>query len=100
MGENEPGTETPPETPPEEQPTLITDSGEQVTAYEKVSGTGYDRYEDDPANVQTTEEGFEAAELSAEEVPLEESRKNEYTLLATDKVSIGSDGEFVIEKMQ
>jgi len=42
------------------------------------------RYEDDP-NRFPAEEGFEPAELSAPEVPLEESRKDETTLLATDQ---------------
>jgi hypothetical protein len=41
------------------------------------------RYEDDPKNFPQGEE-FEPAELSAPEVPLEESRKDETTVLATD----------------
>lgn len=36
--------------------------------------------------------------LSAEEVPLEASRKDETTLLATDTVRVDDDGEIVIVK--
>lgn len=58
----------------------------------------YERYEDDPKNVNILPEDFKPAKLSSKEVPLEESRKDHTTLLATDRVSIGPDGEFVIEK--
>lgn len=96
MSEYESETET--ESTSEVQPTLIVDSGEETTMYETATGsTEFDRYEDDPKNFPQDEE-FEPAPLSAEEVPLEDQRKDEFSLLATDKVSIGADGEFIIEK--
>lgn len=58
----------------------------------------YERYEDDPKNVNLQEEGFKAARTSAKEVPLEESRKDKTTLLATDSVSVGPEGDLVTEK--
>lgn len=42
------------------------------------------RYEDDPANFPREDDDFEPAPLSAEEVPLEDSRKDETSILATD----------------
>lgn len=55
----------------EEAQAAVNEEGERV------------RYEDDPKNFPQ-EEGFEPAPLSAEEVPLEESRKDSTTVLATD----------------
>lgn len=43
------------------------------------------RYEDDSSNFPSEEEEEEPVELSAEEVPLEESRKDETSVLATDQ---------------
>lgn len=56
----------------------------------------YVRYEDDPRNVNLVDEDFEPAPLSAKEVPLEDSRKDGTTLLATDQVAVNSDGEIEI----
>lgn len=55
----------------EEAQAAVNEQGERV------------RYEDDPKNFPQ-EEGFEPAPLSAEEVPLEESRKDDTSILATD----------------
>lgn len=84
-----------------ETETLTSEEVDTTSAYEAATGSEeYERYEDDPKNVQTTPEGFEPAEVGSVEVPLEESRKDETTLLATDRVSIGEDGELIIEKQQ
>ena len=65
------------EAPPEPQPEPPPPAPEPVPDEDRV------RYEDDPSNFPVPE-GFEPAELSAPEVPLEESRKDETTILATD----------------
>lgn len=58
----------------------------------------YERYEDDPKNVNTDPEGFKPAKVTAQEVPLEDSRKDKTTVLATDRVSLNADGDLLVEK--
>lgn len=56
----------------------------QAAASAQVDESGeHIRYEDEPGRFDA--EDFEPAELSAPEVPLEESRKDETTVLATDR---------------
>jgi hypothetical protein len=76
-------TEVQPEAPPAPEPTP-----QAVPDSERV------RYEDNPANFPQ-EEGFEPAPLSAEEVPLESQRKDETSVLATDRFN--EEGERVVE---
>ena len=57
---------------------------EAAAAQEYVDDEGeHVRYEDDPANFPQPE-GWEPAPVSAEEVPLEDQRKDDTTVLATD----------------
>lgn len=58
----------------------------------------YERYEDDPKNVSLVEEGFKPARLSAKEVPLEDSRKDKTTLLASDAVVVTAEGDVQVAK--
>lgn len=80
MSETEVQPEAPPEVQLEPTPVAIPDS-------ERV------RYEDDPANFPQ-EAGFDPAPVSAVEVPLEDQRKDETTVLATD--TFNEQGERVV----
>jgi hypothetical protein len=64
--------ETQPEPDVQHEPLLVVADEDRV------------RYEDDPANFPQDPD-FVPAELSAEEVPAEESRKDETSVLATDR---------------
>lgn len=61
-----------------------------ITEYDPRKDPGPKRVEDEEA------EEADDTPLSAEEVPLEESRKNESTLLSTDTVRVDDDGVVVI----
>lgn len=87
--EETPQEEPVPDPDPDPNPVPIEDSD-----YDARKDLGPPRPED---QILTTEEGFEPAELSSPEVPLEESRKDETTVLATDTVRVNSEtGELEI----
>jgi hypothetical protein len=69
----------------------MTDKPKAEKVYDPRTDHGPKRPEDQVAAENDTP-------LSAEEVPLEKSRKDETTLLATDTVRTGDDGEIVIVK--